>query len=121
VHPAILSQGLDAALTSLAEEAPIAVTVEAGQLPPIGPAVEVAVYRTVAAVLGAATKSGASHLAVRVQSADGRVEVEIGFDGDAPEALPLRVADRIGAVGGDFELRSVAGAGVVVHAVLPCG
>ena len=125
VHPAILSQGLGAALTSLAEDAQIPVVVEVGQLPRVSATTEVAVYRTVAAVLGAATKSGASHLEARVQVVDDRVVVEIAFDGDAVDGdavvLPVRVTDRVGAAGGDVELRPGPGAGLLVHAVLPCG
>jgi signal transduction histidine kinase len=126
LHPAVLTdRGLAPALQSLANRAPFPVDI-AG-VPPLrlAEAVEAAVYYVVAESLTNAAKyAGASEARVELSTTNATVVVEIRDNGNGGANLTsgtgLRgLADRIDALGGQFELQSPAGAGTVVRAELP--
>jgi signal transduction histidine kinase len=90
-----------------------------------GPAVETAIYFTVAeALTNVAKYAQASRASVEVGYADGTVVAEVtddGVGGAAPYSGSglLGLADRIDAVGGTLEVESPAGGGTVVRARAP--
>jgi signal transduction histidine kinase len=127
IHPTILTeQGLGAAVRSLADRAPIPVTVRADD-ERYGAPVETAVYFLVAEALANVAKHAhAGAAAVRIERRNGRLLVDVADDGEggaaAGAAGGLRgLADRVSAVGGTLTIASEPGAGTTVHAEIPCG
>jgi signal transduction histidine kinase len=108
IYPAILTEaGLGPALWTLADGAPV--PVEVGEVPEerLPEPVERAGY----AVVAAAIEEGSGHLAVTVRRE--REDVTITVDG--VRSLPVRIADRVGALGGRVALEDGA-----LRAVIPC-
>ncbi len=98
IHPAILTEaGLGPALESLADAAPLPVEVSATPPARLPEAVERAAYLFVAGAVDAAARAGADHVAVTVRRDREHVLVTAGRVG---AALPVHLADRIGALGG---------------------
>ena len=59
---------------------------------------------------------------IGTESGDLLLEVtDAGIGGATPGAGLTAVADRVGALGGTFQLVSPLGAGTIVRVVLPCG
>jgi signal transduction histidine kinase len=120
--------GLNAALQTLADRAPVPVLVDVAlddeRLPE---PVEAAAYYVVAeALTNMAKHAGASEARVRVQRADGHAVVEVADDGvggaDAKGGSGLcGLVDRVEALGGRLAVTSPAGAGTRVRAELPAG
>ncbi|MEN3342751.1 MAG: hypothetical protein V7644_2155 [Actinomycetota bacterium] len=126
LHPAVLSdRGLGPALQALADRAPFPVAI-AG-VPPLrlDAGVEAAVYYLVAESLtNAARHADATEARVEIATTDAEVVVEIGDDGGGGAGMGrgsgLRgLADRVEALGGQFDLKSPSGGGTVVRATLP--
>jgi signal transduction histidine kinase len=116
IHPAILTQaGLLAALTTFAEDAPLALELDARAGERYPATVETAAYRVVVDGVQDAARSGASRAQVRVVAEADRLVVEVRDDRAhrAPAAFP--VADRVGALGGDLEIRATG-----IRAEIPC-
>ena len=110
VHPAILSQsGLAPALSSLAEDAPVAMTLAMDRSLRLPTLIEATAYLVVVEALSDAATAGSTEVAVSV--------VRIGHPspststsmGAPPEAWPVRIADRVGAAGGDLTLDHPSG------------
>jgi signal transduction histidine kinase len=100
IYPAILTDaGLEPALHTLADAAPIAVEVHA---PPerYAHTVEAAVYFAVAEAVDDAARRHASHVQVRVERDAGRIIATITDDGSESAAPLASVTDRVGAIGG---------------------
>jgi signal transduction histidine kinase len=128
IHPAVLTdRGLDAALESLVDRAPVPVELEELPVERLPAAVEAAAYFVVAESLTNIAKYAQAHEAhVRVTRADGAAVVEVRDDGiggaDASGGTGLRgLADRLAALDGDLEVHSPPGGGTVVRATIPCG
>jgi signal transduction histidine kinase len=127
IHPAVLTdQGLDAAVRTLAERAPIPVTVETtGERLPAY--VETAAYFVVAeALTNVAKYAQARHAWVELERRNGEVRVEVrddGIGGAAPSGTSglTGLADRVGALGGRLSIDSPPGGGTRIEAVIPCG
>lgn len=126
IHPAILEDaGLEAAVAALARRAgiPVDVRVELeGRLPPL---VESTAYFTIAeALTNAQRHAGANQATVRVERAGESVELEVSDDGHGG-AAPGRgsglrgLADRVSALGGEFEVISELNLGTRVRARIP--
>ena len=107
-----------------------AVTVHCeGSSSPAPPPVNITIYRVVQESLANSYKhAGAASRAVRLTTADSRVEVEISDDGSGfdPAAVSHEAAmglvgmrERVELLGGTFTLTSTRGQGTVVRAVLP--
>jgi signal transduction histidine kinase len=125
IHPAVLSdRGLDTALETLANRAPLPVDLEArvGERPPEH--VELAAYFVVAeALTNVAKYAKATHATVRAVRDDGHLVVEVADDGvggaDPSKGSGLRgLADRVSALDGTLELHSGKG-GTVLRAEIP--
>jgi signal transduction histidine kinase len=126
IHPAILTaQGLPAAVRSLADRAPvpISVAVADGRHPE---PVESAAYFVVSeAFANIAKHAHARSAAVSIERADGHLIVTIRDDGrggaQSDGGGGLRgLADRVGALNGRMIVESPPGEGTVVKAEIPC-
>lgn len=125
VHPAILTErGLVAALTFLAERAPLPVEID-GAVDRLPESVEVALYFVCSEALANVAKHArASRAAIELREERGRVILRVeddGVGGAAPtEGSGLRgLADRVEALGGRLEVESEPGGGTRVTAELP--
>ena len=125
IYPAILTQrGLAAAVTSLADRAPLVVevAVEPGRHPV---AIETTAYFVICeALTNAARHARASAAAVTVGLVPGRLVVEVADDGiggaDVARGTGLvGLADRVAALGGRLMVESPPGGGTRVRAELP--
>jgi signal transduction histidine kinase len=128
IHPAILTQnGLGAALRSLAERSAVPVELRFAADRRYPAEVEATAYFTVSEALANVAKhAAASRVVVAVDEADDRLSIEVRDDGVGGAVFDggsgLRgLSDRVEAVGGRVDVRSVSGAGTVIHAVMPCG
>jgi signal transduction histidine kinase len=127
IHPAVLSdQGLDEAVRTLAERAPLPVEVD-GTAEGLPSHVETAVYFVVSeALVNVAKHAGASRARVGIDRVGATLQVEISDDGvggaTADGGSGLRgLADRVGALDGTLRIESPAGGGTRLHVELPCG
>jgi signal transduction histidine kinase len=134
VYPAVLTQrGLIPALEGAADRCPLPVTFDIGTLGRFSPDVEATVYFCCVEALQNVAKHAGPAAAARVSLAvDGdhlRFAVSDdgpGFDaGHRPDAREdggsglANLRDRVDAVGGTLEVRTVVGAGTTVAGVLP--
>jgi PAS domain S-box-containing protein len=126
IHPAVLSdRGLEPAIEALAARTavPVRWTIELEERLP--EPVEAAAYYVVAeALTNAAKHSNASEVSVRIASANGSAQIDVGDDGiggaSAEGGSGLRgLADRVEALGGHLRLDSPIGSGTTVHAEIP--
>ena len=121
IHPAVLSRsGLGPALASLAEEAPLSVEVAADGVGRLPEAVEAAAYQAVAEEVAEAPGQGATAVEVHARVAGGVLRVEVGRDGTAQHAVPVRIADRVGAAGGTATAEPLPTGGTLLRVELPC-
>jgi signal transduction histidine kinase len=125
IHPAALSvRGLAVALEGLAARSPVPVEL---QVPceRSAPAVEAAIYFTVAeALTNIAKHAQASFARVRVDVECGKVIAEVMDDGiGGAAATPTSglggLTDRLEALGGTLTVDSPAGDGTVIRACVP--
>jgi signal transduction histidine kinase len=126
IHPAVLSErGLEAAVQTLVQRAPVPVTLDAecaGRLPE---PVESAAYFVVSEGLAFVAKyAQATQASVAVRREDDRVTIEVADDGvggaDTANGSGLRgLADRVAALDGTLTLVSPAGRGTALRAEIP--
>jgi PAS domain S-box-containing protein len=126
LHPAVLSdRGLERALSSLADRAPVPVALRTALSERLAMPIEAAAYFVVAeALTNVAKHAHASRAWVHVDEDDGCLRVEIGDDGAG--AADLRpgsglqgLRDRVAAVNGTLTIDSQPGAGTILRARLP--
>jgi signal transduction histidine kinase len=116
IYPAVLTEGgLDTALETLADAAPVAV--ELNEITPerFTPAVETGAYFTVAETVHDAALRRASFVSVSAIRAGDRLVVTVEDDGAGGRSTVVRVSDRVGALGGSVEAR-----GTTLRAEVPC-
>jgi signal transduction histidine kinase len=125
LRPTSLDDGLHSALSAITQSLPIPVRL---QIPPDLPEelATTAYFVAAEAVTNAARYANATSIAVRVARSAGEVRVSIEDDGcggatPRPGSGLAGLIDRVAAIGGSMELRSPAGSGTTVEAVLPCG
>ncbi|WP_329002851.1 histidine kinase [Kribbella sp. NBC_00709] len=125
LRPTSLDDGLHAALSGITQSLPIPVRL---QIPPDLPEelATTAYFVAAEAVTNAAKYANATAIAVRVAQSAGAVTVRIEDDGcggaaPRPGSGLSGLLDRVAAVSGSLELRSPAGRGTTIEAVLPCG
>jgi signal transduction histidine kinase len=126
IHPAVLTdRGLDAALRSLADRAPLPVEIAGDPPEDLPPAVATALYFVVAeAITNVAKYARASEATVRVQREGGVVVAEVADDGvggarlDAGSGL-RGLTDRVAALDGRLELESPPGGGTRLRVEIP--
>ena len=118
--------GLAGAVSSLAEQAPVAVEVLV-PVPELPADVEAVAYFVCSEALANISKhASASRVSISVASADGRVRIAIEDDGrggaDPARGTGLRgLADRVEALGGTLSVESPTGAGTRLAAEIPLG
>ena len=121
IHPAVLSRsGLGVALASLAEEAPLPVEVAADGVGRLPEHVEAATYQVVAEMVAAAAAGGASSVDVAASLDASTLRVRVHHDGLAAPEVPVSIADRVGAAGGDASLERLAAGDTLLRVELPC-
>jgi signal transduction histidine kinase len=127
LHPRVLAEaGLAGALSSLAEQAPVAVEVST-PVPELPADVEAVAYFVCSEALANIAKhAGASRASVSVTTGNGRVTVAIEDDGrggaDPTRGTGVRgLADRVEALGGALQVDSPAGVGTRLAAEIPLG
>jgi signal transduction histidine kinase len=126
IHPAVLEQGLAAALDSLASRATVATTLsfEPGERLP--EPVELAAYFVASEALANVAKyAQAGHATIRVRRTRTGATIEIADDGiggaDGARGSGLRgLVDRVEALDGQLLISSPPGAGTTITASLPC-
>jgi len=128
IRPAILSDaGLSAALESLAEDAPVPVTLRVTVDCRLPDQVEAAAYFAVCELLtNAAKHARATSVTVTARLQDGRLLVEVWDDGAGGAQFGggsglNGLVDRIAALDGELTLDSPEGRGTRVEFELPCG
>jgi PAS domain S-box-containing protein len=126
LHPAVLSdRGLERALSSLADRAPVPVALRTELAERLAMPIEAAAYFVVAEALTNVAKHAHSSRAwVHVDEDDGCLRVEIGDDGAGAADLRLGsglqgLRDRVAAVNGTLIIDSQPGAGTILRARLP--
>ena len=121
----LTDRGLQRALTSLADHAPVPVDVRTELPERLAIPIEAAAYFTVAEALTNVAKYASANRAwVEVNQREGYLRVEIGDDGaggaDVRPGSGLQgLRDRIAAVNGTLTIDSQPGAGTILRAQLP--
>ena len=132
IHPAVLAEGgLHPALNMLARRCSVPVELDLRAVGRLSESIEIAVYYLVAeALTNAAKHANASTVQVEVDVEHGDhgevLQVRVRDDGRGGASFGggsglVGLNDRVEAVGGRLEVRTVPGAGTVVHAELPLG
>jgi signal transduction histidine kinase len=128
IYPPLLAdKGLRTALESQAQRAPVATTVEAEDIGRFSPEIEAAVYFcALEALQNVAKYANARGAFIRLAAPNGHLTFQVrddgaGFDPDsAGRGTGLQgMADRLEALGGSLEIRSVIGAGTTVSGRIP--
>jgi signal transduction histidine kinase len=120
VHPAILGQGgLGPALSALAEESAVPVTLELDRAERLPALVEAVAYESIADTVAAAVRLGAREVAVMVERDVRGLVLDIAFEGERL-AMSNRMVDRVEAAGGSLTTTATGARGNRVHAVIPC-
>ena len=126
IHPPVLTErGLDAALTALAQRAPLPVDLHVAVPERPDPTIEVAAYFLVSeALTNVAKHARADRVSVDIAAIRGTLEVTIADDGvggaDDGKGSGLRgLVDRVTAVGGRMDVTSQPGQGTLLAARLP--
>lgn len=127
IHPAILTeQGLEAALSFLAERAPVPVQVDTRLDRRLAPEVEATAYFLVSeALTNAAKHSGASRITAGGRLEDGRLLIEVTDNGrggaDPDRGTGLQgLTDRLATLNGRLTVDSPVGGGTRLRAEIPC-
>jgi signal transduction histidine kinase len=117
IYPAILTEaGLTAALTTLADAAPLPVEIRDTAQGRCPGAVETAAYLLVAEALADAAGRGAGHAAVSAVPDGARLVVTVQDDGTDRTSSMVQLADRVGALEGRLTVEPTR-----LQAELPCG
>jgi signal transduction histidine kinase len=126
IHPAVLAdRGLNAAIGTLADRAPLPVEVREVPAERLPEHIELTAYFVISEALTNITKYAAANRAwVSVTQANGRLLLEVGDDGvggaDVARGTGLRgLADRLDAIEGRLYIESEPGRGTTVRATMP--
>jgi signal transduction histidine kinase len=121
IWPAALAEaGLEAALITLSDGAPIPVALEDVPDERYPATTEAAAYLAVIEALRRAVSVSASRLSVCVERAASSLRVEVRFDGLSRSSPWHRVTDRAGAAGGQASITSDPATGTLLVVELPC-
>ena len=126
IHPAALSEGgLGPALRTLARRCAVPVDLDVTTAARFPEPVEIAAYYVASETLANAMKHAqASHIEISLAARDGRLLLSVRDDGvggadPAGGSGLVGLTDRVEALGGSIQLRSVAGAGTHIAVDLP--
>lgn len=121
IWPAVLAEaGLEAALGSLADDAPIPVELVAIPDERFPAPTEAAAYLAAAEAMRRAVSGGATGLVVRADRTAEELRLEARISGLEAPGPWLRVDDRVGAAGGRSSVVSDPVAGTLLTVELPC-
>ena len=127
IHPAVLTdRGLEAAIRTLAERAPVPVQLTRLPEDRLPESVEAAIYYLVAeAITNVAKYAQATSASVAVERSNGFATVVVrddGIGGAEPTAGSglVGLADRVEALGGRLHIESPVGQGTALTAEIPC-
>jgi signal transduction histidine kinase len=127
IHPAVLTdRGLEAAIRTLAERAPVPVDLTCLPDERLPESVEAAIYYLVAeAITNVAKYAQASRASVAVERSNGFATVVVRDDGiggaePGPGSGLVGLADRVEALGGRLHIESPPGRGTELSAEIPC-
>ena len=127
IRPAVLTdQGLAPALAGLARRAAVRVDLDIQVADRLGPVIEATAYYVVSEALQNTVKhAGASDVRITAARDGNSLVIKVTDNGsggaNTRSGTGLRgLADRVGAVGGTFEIQSPPGGGTTVRAELPC-
>ena len=117
IYPAVLTEaGLEPALVTLADTAPLPVELAlhtgARYLEPV----EAAAYVTALVAIEDAAARDAGFVALDTRQEDNELVITVTDDGSPRSAPPIEISDRVGAVGGSVDVHSSS-----LRARLPCG
>jgi signal transduction histidine kinase len=116
IYPAILTEaGLELALASLADTAPLPVEVADTPSKRYPTLVETAAYVTVAEAIDDAATRGATFVGVQIREQKGRLVIHVRDDRERRGPPPTHASDRVGALGG-----SVNTTPTTLRAEIPC-
>jgi signal transduction histidine kinase len=116
IYPAILAEaGLGPALGTLSDEAPLPIELREAPSERFPAPVETAAYLAVSEAVQDSAGRGASFAWADVRRQGRRLVVVVGDDGSRRSSAVIHLADRIGALGGELEVR-----GSTLRAVIPC-
>jgi signal transduction histidine kinase len=116
IYPAVLTEaGLEAALPTLADVAPLVVNLHDVTDERFSAAVEAGAYITVDEAIRDAALRRATTVDVSATVRDGRLVIVADDDGASRETSLVHVADRVGALGGGLDLTPTA-----LRAEIPC-
>jgi signal transduction histidine kinase len=116
IHPAVLTEaGLEGALPTLADVAPIAVHMDDVTDLRLPAPVEAGAYVTIDEAIRDAAARRATTISVSAVVRDGQLVVTAADDGAPREASLVYIADRVGALGGALEV-----APKILRAEIPC-
>jgi signal transduction histidine kinase len=128
IYPPLLAdQGLGAALQSQARKATVSVAIEDGGIGRYAQESEAAIYFCVLEALQNVQKyAGASQATVRLNEVDGELRLEVEDDGKGFDIANQKkgsgtqnMEDRLDALGGAIEMRSVVGKGTMLKGFIP--
>jgi signal transduction histidine kinase len=115
IFPSILADaGLARALESLREDVGVSLDIHVGNSE-ITPAVEMAAYHLVTAVVGSLPEDDRIAVAIDLAQLDGHLDLDVEIRGWSLPEVPTNASDRIGALGGS--IRPTPGG---IHAEIPC-
>jgi signal transduction histidine kinase len=121
IWPAALAEaGLEAALASLADEAPIPVVLTGVPEARFPAATEAAAYLAVVEALRRAVAGAATGLAVRLDRIADMLQLEVHLPGVIEPGPWLRVDDRVGAAGGRTAVTTDTSGATLLVVELPC-
>jgi signal transduction histidine kinase len=117
IHPAILTEaGLGPALESLAEASPLAVEIRLSVEERYQSSVEATAYQAVAEGIEDAVLRGGTYAGVSLTRDEYGLVVSVEDDGAARTSEPIRISDRVGAIGGRLDFGPTS-----LRAEIPCG
>lgn len=121
IYPAVLQEaGLEAALRSLAEDAPVPVNLGAMPDGPCAQPSEAAAYFTVMEAVRRAASSGESGIAVEARRSRATLQLALVAGDLGPELAWLRVGDRVAAAGGIMVRDRDPSGAARIRVNLPC-
>lgn len=126
LHPTVLTdEGLEPALASLAQRAPLPVSLNVSLPDRLPATAEAAAYYVVSeSVTNAAKHARASNVVVTLDEHAGQATLLVSDDGiggaDAAGSGLRGLADRVESIDGTFNVTSPPGGGTKIKAVIPC-
>jgi signal transduction histidine kinase len=124
--PVLTSDGIVSAVSSLVASVPVEVMVEDGGIGRYEGDVEAAVYFDISEAVTNAVKHGAGSITIELAETDGILSFSVSDNGPGFDAATANggsglqnMRDRINAVGGELDVRSIPGEGTTISGWVP--